>query len=62
MKSTDTASGPSGMQAASPKLSQELQMYKSALESLDEELRQSKSEAEKLLATYRDLYDFSPVG
>jgi HD-GYP domain-containing protein (c-di-GMP phosphodiesterase class II) len=43
-------------------LVQELQIHQIELEMQNEELRQSRAEAEELLAQYTDLYDFAPVG
>jgi PAS domain S-box-containing protein len=48
--------------ADTQRLLQELQIHKIELELQNEELRQSKSDAETALGKFSDLYDFAPVG
>jgi PAS domain S-box-containing protein len=62
MKMSDAMSGASGVQVDTQKLLQELQIYQIELEILNEELRESKNEADALLAKYLDVYDFAPIG
>ncbi len=58
----NAGSSPSGDQVDARKLLQELDIYKTELEMMNEELRQSRDETEALLTKYRDIYDFAPVG
>ena len=49
-------------QADTQRLLQELQIHHIELELQNEELKQSKAEADAALEKYTDLYDFAPVG
>ena len=63
LTSNNAVSGPSEAHAAdTKKLLHELQVFQIELEIINEELRQSKYEAEALLAKYLDVYDFAPIG
>jgi len=62
MKVSNAPASPFNNQFDMQKLLQELDIYKTELELMNEELRQSRDEAEALLTKYRDLYDFAPVG
>ena len=56
------ASGGRRSDLETDRLVHELEVHQIELEMQNEELQQSRAEAEKLLAQYTDLYDFAPTG
>ena len=62
LRAVATKGAPARTDADTQRLVHELQVHQIELEMQNEELRQSRAEAEAGLERYTELYDFAPVG